>query len=207
MSAVWERSKQSSGALLVLLALADHADELGYAFPSVATLAKKARLTERQTWNVIRALRAAGELTVEAGGGRGRSNRYRVTLSETKNTENVSLNSATQNPEIHFRGSVIDPSSEEPSENHHTAADAPRRKTAKPHSTWPDGFRLTKSMRTYAEMHGVVAGAEFAAWRDDCHAHSRRYADWEAAWRTRIEMSQNSPARVATVRRRAASMR
>ncbi len=212
MSAVWERSRQSGGALLVLLAIADHADDAGCAFPSVGTLAKKARLTERQTWNVIRELRATGELAVETGGGRGRSNRYRITLKnpeanfdETGNSENNSLKSATQNPEIcdkgkpetlksatknpetHIRGTIREPSDiREPSEIRHTGADAPRRKTAKSHTTWPDGFCLTLTMRGYAETHGVTPDAEFAAWRDDCHAHSRRYADWEAAWRTRI---------------------
>jgi hypothetical protein len=45
---------------------------------------------------------------------------------------------------------------------------------------------LTEEMRAYAVERDVDADEEFAAWRDDCAAHGRRYRDWEAAWRTRI---------------------
>lgn len=69
MSHVWEHSAQSSGTLLVLLAIADFADDTGRAFPSVATLARKSRLSERQVQRVIAALVSAGELRVRTGEG------------------------------------------------------------------------------------------------------------------------------------------
>ena len=62
ISAVWERSKQHGGYLLVLLALADFADDQGCAWPSVATLSRKARLSERQTRRALRHRIKEGEI-------------------------------------------------------------------------------------------------------------------------------------------------
>jgi hypothetical protein len=44
MNAVWEHSAQTGSALLMLLAVADFADDAGSAFPSVSRLAKKLEL-------------------------------------------------------------------------------------------------------------------------------------------------------------------
>src|SRR5918911_5044637 len=84
MSRVWEESRQSGGALLVLLAIADFADDAGVAFPSIRTLARKARLSGRQVQRVIAQLVQDGELSVEAGQGRGGSHRYRVLTGATR---------------------------------------------------------------------------------------------------------------------------
>jgi hypothetical protein len=89
--AVWEHSNQRGEALLVLQAMADFADVQGIAWPSAETLAKKSRLSRQSTWNIIKRLKASGEIVLEQqGGGRGRmgatgrqpgvSNRYRITL-------------------------------------------------------------------------------------------------------------------------------
>jgi hypothetical protein len=78
MSRVWQRSRQAGGALLVLLAIADFADDRGVAYPSVPTLARKARLSERQVQRVISELVDAEELAVEPGQGRHGSHLYSV---------------------------------------------------------------------------------------------------------------------------------
>jgi DNA-binding MarR family transcriptional regulator len=81
MSKVWEMSSRRDGELLVLLAIADHANDDGAAYPSIPKLAQKARLTERQARKVIRKLEEAGELRVErSNGGRNRCNRYFIVL-------------------------------------------------------------------------------------------------------------------------------
>ena len=49
---VWELAPQQGGALLILLAMADFADEDGVCFPTLPTRAAKARLSERQTISV-----------------------------------------------------------------------------------------------------------------------------------------------------------
>jgi hypothetical protein len=52
INAVWERP-QSGSALLMSLALADFADDAGSAFPSIARLAKKARIMKRKARKLI----------------------------------------------------------------------------------------------------------------------------------------------------------
>jgi len=84
MDRVWEHSQQSSGALLVLLAIADFANDDGVAFPSIGTLARKARLSERQVQRVIGELVAAQELDVTPGKGRAGSHLYRVTVGSVQ---------------------------------------------------------------------------------------------------------------------------
>jgi len=84
MDRVWEHSQQSSGALLVLLAISDFADDDGIAFPSIRTLARKARLSERQVQRVIAELVAAQELTITPGQGRAGSHLYRVTVDSRR---------------------------------------------------------------------------------------------------------------------------
>ncbi len=81
MQQVWEHSKQTEGALLVLLSIADFADDDGMAYPAIPRLAKKARLTDRQVQRVLRRIEDAGELTITRGIGRGQSNIYHVILS------------------------------------------------------------------------------------------------------------------------------
>jgi len=80
---VWRHSKQKGAALLLLLAIADQADDDGRnAWPSVATLAKKIRMTSRSVQLLTERLVAGGELRVEEGGGKHGTHRYSVVLDE-----------------------------------------------------------------------------------------------------------------------------
>lgn len=81
MSAVWERSRATEGALLVNLAMADFAHDDGTGvYPSVHTLAQKARLSDRQVQRILRQLESLGEIEVAAiGGGRRHTSRYTLT--------------------------------------------------------------------------------------------------------------------------------
>jgi hypothetical protein len=96
MGEVWESSSAKGGARLVLLALADHANDEGYCHPSVARLARKSALTERNVQLILRNLERRGELVTLCGAGRGHVNAYwvlppatvtRLTL-EGKNAKN-----------------------------------------------------------------------------------------------------------------------
>jgi len=80
MSRVWEESAQKGSALLLLLALADHAADDGYCWPNVTTLAKKIRLSVRTVYRLTDALEGAGELVVVR---HNRNNRYVVRLGMT----------------------------------------------------------------------------------------------------------------------------
>lgn len=81
MKAVWELFQGAGSELLALLALADFADDDGRCFPSIATIAKKTRLSKSQTQRVVHGLIAAGVVQVEgneSGGAPGSTRRYRV---------------------------------------------------------------------------------------------------------------------------------
>lgn len=84
MSWVFEHSAATLGDRLVLLAIADHANNEGLdAFPSVDTIAKKARVDRSTVFRSIERLVALGELKVQSGGGRGHTNAYSVTMEQS----------------------------------------------------------------------------------------------------------------------------
>jgi hypothetical protein len=83
MSQVWEDARiQSQAELLVLLALADHAHDDGLCWPSIRTIAAKARIEERSAQRILRRLIEKGlvELVSKGGciDGQNMPNRYKV---------------------------------------------------------------------------------------------------------------------------------
>lgn len=81
---VWESSRSSGIDRLVLLAIADAAsgDDGTNAYPSVATLARKAAVSTRTVQRAIRALCELGELEMDQGAGRKGANMYRVVMRQ-----------------------------------------------------------------------------------------------------------------------------
>jgi DNA replication protein DnaD len=83
---VWKHSKQSGSALLVLVAIADAANDDGECYPGVSKLADKVNMKERNLQRIIRHLEASGELEVDYFQGRetqrGPTNRYRIVFDE-----------------------------------------------------------------------------------------------------------------------------
>jgi hypothetical protein len=82
MSRVWEDSKQEGGRLLVLIAMADNANNYGFSWYGVPKIAKMARLGDRWTRQAINDLVEARELA-KIQRGTGRSNAYVVMLGTT----------------------------------------------------------------------------------------------------------------------------
>ena len=78
MSEVWSSAPVSGSELLVLLALADFADDGGECWPAIETLAAKARLKRRATQYAVRTLIDAGLLEVRPNAGPRTVNLYRV---------------------------------------------------------------------------------------------------------------------------------
>lgn len=88
MNRVWEYSAVGGSELLVLLAIADHAhDDGGGAWPSVPTLARKCKLSDRHVRRVIRALEDSGEIAVERGAGRNGVNVYTILSGTLRKNE------------------------------------------------------------------------------------------------------------------------
>lgn len=81
MSRVWADSKASESSLLVMLALADRADEEGVCWPGLEWIGKKARIKdERHIRRILRRQEDAGELYVSTGQGRGKTSLYLVCI-------------------------------------------------------------------------------------------------------------------------------
>jgi hypothetical protein len=91
-SAVWERSRASGSTLLVLLALADRADDDGCCWPGEEELATRARVGVRQVRRCLRELEDMGELTTVVQRGRSRSNRYRIVMPTAENRTSEAQN-------------------------------------------------------------------------------------------------------------------
>jgi len=75
---VWSRSESRNGARLVMLALADRADDDGFAWPSIEDLCERTKLSPRAVQKALANLVELGELKVESGGGRRVRNRYTI---------------------------------------------------------------------------------------------------------------------------------
>jgi hypothetical protein len=100
---VWHGSRHKSGNLLVLLALADHADDQGKAWPGVRSLARKARLSERHTRRCLAELLASGELEIlpepAPSGGRW----YHIRLDQLT-PDNLSIGTSASDDETSVSG-------------------------------------------------------------------------------------------------------
>lgn len=85
---VWRYSKTTGNDRLLLLAIADCADDDGdNAWPSVETLADKATCSERTVQRRIQVLEETGCLTVLRGAGRNGTHRYRVRMDKGASKE------------------------------------------------------------------------------------------------------------------------
>lgn len=79
---VWESSSHSGSNLLMLLAIADFADDDGNAYPAVSTLAAKCRMKERNARYVLKELQDTHELEIREGEGPRGTNRYRIVFAK-----------------------------------------------------------------------------------------------------------------------------
>ena len=68
MNRVWTHSTQKGSNLLLLLAIADNANNKGEAYPGIDYLSRKVRMSRRQTQRLVQALERSNELAVIWGG-------------------------------------------------------------------------------------------------------------------------------------------
>lgn len=118
MAQVWDDSPQKGSDLLVLLALADFANDQGVSWPKVSTLAAKARMSERNVQRVVTRLKDAGELRVIDGGyldGKNQANTYQVLTGRQAVTTPPTEASPPPVSQVSPQGTVKDEPSVEPS--------------------------------------------------------------------------------------------
>jgi hypothetical protein len=84
LNRVFDDARARGEARLLLLAIANFADNDGLAWPSIATLVRTTRMPRRSLCRQLVALEASGELLVEHRHGRGHTNRYVVAPGHEK---------------------------------------------------------------------------------------------------------------------------
>lgn len=194
MARVWAESKHSGTDLLMMLAIADFADDDGNAYPSVGTLAKKCRTTPRHVNRILAALRASGELEIRLNEGPKGTNRYRITpqgMTQPSPLTGASpLTPASSTPDVHVP-KPLTPMSDEPSLNHQRtrgSARASRSPAAERGSRLPDDWQPTEADIGFCRTKRPdLDPAEVAEkFRDHWHGQpgaKGRKADWSATWR------------------------
>lgn len=84
MTRVWDNSKLKGSALLLLVALADNADDDGICWPGINFLAGKIRMSARQVKRLLDMAERRGEIFQRIGNGRGNKTLYFVTAGLSK---------------------------------------------------------------------------------------------------------------------------
>jgi Helix-turn-helix domain len=82
ITAVWgSKDVVEHSSLLILLALADFANDEGWSWPAIAKLAEMARISDRHARRLLRRLEVKKVVEIEHRIGRNNTNRYRLTLT------------------------------------------------------------------------------------------------------------------------------
>lgn len=148
MSRVWDHSKQSGTPLLLLLAIADFANDDGMAWPAIETLAKKIRMGERYVHRMIKELAAAGELRVEYKAAKNGTNQYWVTVYPE---QEFTVNNSTGDPEQEF-ADTLNNRPPEPSVNRQEPSGAPAAKKRSGRLPRVDYYPLASALAEVCHM-------------------------------------------------------
>jgi hypothetical protein len=115
-SRVWKFSRHKSGNLLVLLAVADHADEEGNAWPGIDRLARMTRLSDRHVRRCLNALLETGELEIMPESSPSGGTLYRIRLeflaAEIGTATPTKVTPASGVQDVHVTPSIREPSEE-----------------------------------------------------------------------------------------------
>jgi len=189
MSAVFDSDTLKPTERLILLCLADHADDQGRCYPSIRRLSQRTGLSERAVQSNIRKLQDSGYLSIKMNGGQGGANLYIVTATP-----------AADAPlhDMHPRTKCTTP----PQQVRHTpAADAPKPSlTINEPSVYIRAQRLpadwvpTEAETEYAlsqqlnhDEIGVMANEFSAYWSERNDKGGRKSArGWTATWQGHV---------------------
>lgn len=178
MTRVWESSALGGTELLLLLAIADHANDQGTAWPSIGALARKIRMSERSTHYLLARIAKTGELSIERNKGPRGCNLFRVQCLQGADIagvqESVSRGCKKQSP----RGATaIAPESSVNRQG--TVRSTPRtRKTA-----IPDDFQISERVKAWAEKKGFdQLDDHLETFKSKCAANGYTYVDHDAAF-------------------------
>lgn len=99
MSAIFESNTLGPTERLVMLALADHADDDGRCYPSIQRLCQRTGLSERAVQTNIRKLVDQGYIRTIPGGGKGNANLYFVSANPAADAPRTKCTPAADAPQ------------------------------------------------------------------------------------------------------------
>lgn len=164
---------------VVLLSIADYADDRGYAFPGMETIARKASMHERTVIRLVAKLEERGLLSRERRhlqNGNRTSDGYQLQTNQvtdhhlTNQVDKVTTVSSTGNRQI------------EPPVNNNTRA-----------SQWPQDLTWNQGHKDKALGKGVNVEVEFEKFRDYHLARASKFVDWSRAFHTWLNNSRPEP--------------
>jgi hypothetical protein len=202
MNLVWKHSQHAGTGRLMLLALADYADDNGNnIYPSIAALAAKCRMSARNVNHVLLALQASGELVVQQNDGPHGTNRYQLRLEPVAPLKDASPLQPPSAPEASFtpeerftlkpasstpEAGVLKPlkaASPEPSLNHQEPPERPRKRGER---NCPKAFSVTADLEGWAQAQGFRVNLDVETSRFRDYTFKRPITDWPGAWRNWI---------------------
>lgn len=179
MSIVWDRYKSGGSELLMLLALADYSDDKGECFPSVASVAKKTRLSRSQAQRVLHQLIVDGVVAVVgnwAGGAPGTTRRYKIIVDKLTGSTGATGSADTT-------GSIHAPDGSHPCAEtgsaHATQTVIEPSLTVKGNAAAPDCPPLVQPKKKTRPSTKVT----FNSWRDQLKATGEKaISDYQPVW-------------------------
>jgi len=217
MSAVWDKAPVSGAELLLLLAMADHANDEGYLHPTPAALAKKARVARETAWRAISRFEKAG-LLVRAGVTERGLPAWRMDLealprlekSVTTDHATVTSDHATVTTDhVTTNHGVTTDHAERDDRSRRARSDTGNRQRtvrvartrARP-TPIPDDFSVSDEMRAWAKSRGILGNLnrETERFADWWKGSGKTKSDWVATWRNWISREADEP-RNQTIRR------
>lgn len=205
---VLDRSQSKGTDLLVLLVLADFANEHGLSWPSVATLARTCRMTPRNLNLRLAKLRASGEVEVEQNAGQAGSNLYRIAIQTPEADFTPPLKPTSSHPEAGFP-KPLKPASDKPPMNHQEDKESATKSALTPPKVRKKAKALSLTdwlaqvaaagekaipdndpVRSYAAKAGIPDDFLRLCWFEFKDRYSqpdaKAYADWRAVFRNAV---------------------
>lgn len=206
MAAIFESESLGPTERLIMLALADHADDDGRCYPSIARLCRRTGLSERAIQANTRKLVAQGYIKIIPGGGKGNANLYFVSANPAADAPRTKCTPAADAPQTP-QEMRSNPAADAPEPSGTTMGTVnkeagaslegapaqqfdldpppkkpPRRASSLPPDWVPSDRNLSDARDrnfTEAEIH-----EQSDAFRDYHLARGTVFKDWDAAWRT-----------------------
>jgi Helix-turn-helix domain len=203
MAAAWKGSIHGGTELLMLLAIADFADDEGNAYPSIGTLAKKCRMKQRNVNYLIKTLQESGELEIRIGQGPRGTNRYRINVHRLAMQSIAGLQQGAgvqriAHPPAKRCTTPLQPVADKPSVNHQEPSEVALPKAKKGSRLSPSWQPSPEDLAYCREKRPDLDPVETAeSFRDYWIAQAGSKAvkaDWPATWRTWVRNQRVKPA-------------